>query len=253
MVLAGIAVLLVILVVGGIVFTGTYYGRERVRRIALDAVRDMVNGEVHVGRIEGNLLDRFELVDVSITDTEGRPFLVADRISARLSLSALLSKQIVINAIELDRPVVTLSKVPGGDWNYEEIFPTEDTASPDEATGFGSWVDLHSLTIRNGTLLVHQPYVSDERISQIVGDSAFQSAVARETRLRVDRVSYGLRQTMEFKKKNKTFATTSTTDIAANPSFDPCAIRSLSASTMAEPSGNSRLARCASPASNQTP
>ena len=195
---AGIAVLLVIVLVGGIILNGTYYGRERVRRFALDAIRGIVNGDVMVGRIDGNLLDRFDLVDVSITDKEGRPFLVADRIRARLSLSALLSRRIIIRSVELDRPVVTVSKVPGGDWNYEEIFETTDTLPRDTPTGFGSWVDLHGVTIRDGTLIVHQPYVGDEPVTRTVGDST-STAFAGETRLRVERVGYGLRQTMEFR------------------------------------------------------
>jgi autotransporter translocation and assembly factor TamB len=200
--LAGVAALIAIVIIGGIILNGTYYGRERVRRMALDAMRGLVQGEIVVGRIDGNLLDRFDLVDVSITDREGRPFLVAERIRARLSLSALLSKRIVIRSVELVRPVVTVSKVPGGEWNYEEIFAPTDTVKRTGGAGFGSWVDLHGLTIRNGTLNVHQPYVSDERVSQPVGDSAITSTLARETRLRVERVGYGLRQTMEFRDIN---------------------------------------------------
>ena len=68
---AGIAVLLVIVLVGGIILNGTYYGRERVRRFALDAIRGIVNGDVMVGRIDGNLLDRFDLVDVSLEQMPG--------------------------------------------------------------------------------------------------------------------------------------------------------------------------------------
>ena len=200
-VLAGITALVVIVLVGAIILNGTYYGRERVRRFALDAIREMVNGEVMVGRIDGNLLDRFDLVDVTITDRDGREFLVADRIRARIALSALFSRRIEIRSIELERPVVTISKVPGGNWNYEEIFSKPDTLPKEVRLGFGSWIDLHGIAVRNGTMIVHQPYVSDERVSQPVGDSA-QLSLAREKRLRVDRVGYGLRQTMEFRDIN---------------------------------------------------
>lgn len=200
--LAVITALVVLVVVGAVVLNGTYYGRERVRRMALDAVRGLVKGDVTVGRIDGNLLDRFDLVDVSISDKEGRPFLVADRVRLRLGLSALVSKRIVIRSIEIERPVVTISKVPGGVWNYEEIFAPTDTVKGTGGTGFGTWVDVHDIRVRNGTMIVHQPYVSDEGISRPVGDSALQSTLARETLLRVERVNYGLRQTMEFRDIN---------------------------------------------------
>src|SRR5688572_16672499 len=111
-----LAALLVMVLVGLVIMNGTYFGRERVRVLALDAIRGTVNGEVVVGRIDGNLLDRFDLVDVSITDAEGRPFLIAERIRARVAIAPLLSKRIVIRSIELERPTVTLSKNAGGDW-----------------------------------------------------------------------------------------------------------------------------------------
>ena len=57
--LVSVAAFLVLVLVGIVVLNGTYYGRERVRRVALDALRGMVHGEVIVGRIDGNLLDRF--------------------------------------------------------------------------------------------------------------------------------------------------------------------------------------------------
>ena len=199
-VLGAVAVLLLLVLVGVVVLNGTYYGRERVRRLALDAIRDLVNGEVTVGRIDGNLLDRFDLVDVSITDKEGRPFLTAERIRARIALSPLLSKRIIVRSLDIQRPIVTVSRSPGGSWNYERIFDPGDTAS--SRVRLGSWVDLHGITIRNGTVFVHRPYPTDEVISREVRDSAFASALARDSRLRIERVGSEVRQTMEFREIN---------------------------------------------------
>lgn len=199
--LAGVAVLLSVVIVGVIVLNGTYYGRERVRRLALDAVQDIVHGEVIVGRIDGNLLDRFDLIDVSILDEDGQPFLVADRVRARVALSPLFSKRIIVRSLEFERPVVTMTREAGGPWNYQRIFASGDTLAPKAPPGFGSWVDLRGITIRNGTLIVHQPYPTDEEVRRTVGDST-ASALARESRLRVERVGGSLRQTMEFRDIN---------------------------------------------------
>lgn len=200
-VLLSIAALLLVVLVAVVILNGTYYGRERVRRLALDAVRGMVNGEVIVGRIDGNLLDRFDLIDVSILDDDGQPFMVAERVRARVALAPLLSKRIIIRSLGLERPVVTLTKTPGGEWNYKRIFQSGDTVTGDVKPGFGSWVDVHDITIRNGTLIVHQPYPSDESVRRTVGDSA-AFAQARQSRLRVQRVGSSLRQTMEFREIN---------------------------------------------------
>jgi translocation and assembly module TamB len=199
--LFSLAVLLIIVLAGVVVLNGTYYGRERVRRLALDAIRGMIKGEVIVGRIDGNLLDRFDLIDVSILDEAGQPFMVAERVRARVALAPLLSRRIIVRSLELDGPVVTLTKTLGGDWNYTRIFEGGDTVTREVKLGFGSWVDLHDITIRNGTLFVHQPYPSDETERRTVGDSA-AFAHAQQSRLRVQRVGSSLRQTMEFRNIN---------------------------------------------------
>jgi translocation and assembly module TamB len=198
--LVSVAALLILVTLGIVVLNGTYYGRERVRRLALDAVRDIVNGEVIVGRIDGNLLDRFDLIDVSILDQDGQPFLIAERVRVRLAFAPLLSKRIIVRSLELDRPVVTLSRT-GENWNYQRLFGSDDSTRTEVKLGWGSWVDVHGITIRNGTLLVHQPYPGDEAVRQTVGDSAAR-ALARESRLRVERVGSSLRQTMEFRDIN---------------------------------------------------
>ncbi len=199
--LLSIAAIIALVLVAIVVLNGTYYGRERVRTLALDAIRDMVHGEVTVGRIDGNLLDRFDLVDVQILDEDGQPFLIADRIRARIAFSPLFSRRIIVRSMELDRPVVTVSRAPGGAWNYERIFQGGDTVRGISNAGWGSWVDLHGITVRNGTLLVHQPYPTDEEVRRTVGDSA-AFALARQSRVRVERVGSSLRQTMEFREIN---------------------------------------------------
>src|SRR5688572_26541678 len=199
--LGSVALLRLAAFIALVVCNGTYFGRERVRRLALDALRDMVNGEVIVGRIDGNLLDRFDLVDVAIVDESERTFLTADRIRARVAIAPLLTRRIVITSIELDRPVVTLSRTPDGTWNYERIFESGEE-STEIKLGFGSWVDLHGITIRDGTLIVHQPFPGDELLTKQVRSRAELAAMAKDTRLRVEPDGSGLRQTMEFREIN---------------------------------------------------
>ena len=199
--LVSIAAILALVLVAVVVLNGTYYGRERVRTLALDALRDLVHGEVIVGRIDGNLLDRFDLVDVQILDEDGQPFLIADRIRARVAFSPLFSRRIILRSLELERPIVTVSKTAGDLWNYERIFQRGDTVVGVPRLGWGSWVDLHGIVVKNGTLIVHQPYPTDDEVRRSVGDSvAF--ALARQSRVKVERVGSSLRQTMEFRDIN---------------------------------------------------
>src|SRR5688500_20215139 len=83
--LLAVAALLLLIVIGEVVLNGTYYGRERVRRLALVAMRVIVKGELIGGRLDGNLLDRFDLVDVAILGDDGQTCLIADRVRARVA------------------------------------------------------------------------------------------------------------------------------------------------------------------------
>ena len=70
----GGAVVLSILALAAIalfIFTGTDFGRERVRRLAVDQLNGMVNGIVRIGRVSGDLLSGVTLHDVAITDSSG--------------------------------------------------------------------------------------------------------------------------------------------------------------------------------------
>src|SRR5688572_879880 len=91
---AGVALVSAALV-GLLVFTNTDYGRERVRRFAESAVQGAANhGVVRLGRVSGNLLEGFTIANVSIRDSAGAPFIVADSASLTYGLRALLLKRI---------------------------------------------------------------------------------------------------------------------------------------------------------------
>lgn len=226
-----IAVVLVVAFVALVVFTGSPFGRERVRQAGLGLMREALNGEVDVGRIDGNLLDRFSLVDVSIADEQGRPFLTAERVNVRVAIAPLFSKRILITQLDLVDPVITMSKLPDGTWNFAQIFPTADTAQIDTTLGFGSWVELRDVTVQNGTLIVHQPYPTDEAMSRPARDSAIAAALAGDTRMRVERVGAGLRQTMDFREINARVPRL----VVAHPDSEAIALRVGQLSMLARP------------------
>src|SRR5215203_274835 len=90
--------------VGVLVFTNTDYGRERVRRFAESAVQSAAkHGVVKLGRVSGNLLEGFQIADVSIRDSAGAPFLVADTVSLNYGLRAVLFKRIELSEVRLVR------------------------------------------------------------------------------------------------------------------------------------------------------
>nr|MBA3968578.1 hypothetical protein [Gemmatimonadota bacterium] len=100
-----------------LVFTQSDWGRDRVRRLALEQLGGSVNGRVEVGRVRGNLLSGVTLDEVVITDSAGAPFFRADTVSLRYSLRSLFSRRVYLSDVRLARPVVVLDQRPGEDWN----------------------------------------------------------------------------------------------------------------------------------------
>lgn len=181
--------------------TRSDYGRDRVRVYALSKIRNSVNGIVDIGRIEGNILGHFSLVDVRITDSTGQPFLEADRVSARVNATALFSKRIAVSQLTLVRPRIHLIKTPDKDWNYERLFHSQG-GGMDSTLGFGDWIQLRDVTLLDGSFVLQRPWSPDEGLKGAARERAIQEALAAESRSRVDHAAYGLRQTIEFDKIN---------------------------------------------------
>ena len=200
----GLVITLVLALLGvGVLalLTRSDYGRNRVRSFALGRIRHSVNGTVDIGRLEGNVLGDFSLVDVRIADSTGQTFLTADRVSARVNATALFSKRVAISHLTLVKPRIYLIKTPTQDWNYERLFKSE-RGGTDSTAGFGDWVLLRDVTMVDGAIVLQRPWSPDERFSGVQKDSVIRAALAGETRTRVDRADYGLRQTIDFEKIN---------------------------------------------------
>ena len=70
------------------VFSGTDWGRERMRRIAQNFLQEQATGgRVRIGRITGNLLTGMTVHDFVITDTLGKPFIAVRRITGEYTIA----------------------------------------------------------------------------------------------------------------------------------------------------------------------
>jgi autotransporter translocation and assembly factor TamB len=73
-----ISLLILIAITAVLVLTSTDWGRERVRRFAVNALGGMVHGQVKIGRLEGNLLSGVSVRDFTIADSAGKPFIAVE-------------------------------------------------------------------------------------------------------------------------------------------------------------------------------
>ena len=157
----GLVVLAAIVAV--LLFTQTNWGRRHVLAFGLDQLAHRVHGYVHVRTVHGNLLTGMRLDDVVITDSLGRPFLRADTLALRYSLRSLLEKHLVFGRARLVNAVLVLDKPPHEQWNFARIFPTTPT-QPNQAPGFGAWVRIENLTLRNGTMVVKDAWTPPDTL-----------------------------------------------------------------------------------------
>lgn len=197
----GAGVVLVLLAGAVLVLTRTDWGREQVRRIAVEQLRGAVDGEVRLGALEGDPLRRFRLVDVAIEDRQGRPFVRADTIALRLSLRSLLSRRIGLRDVRIVRAVVVLDRPPGEDWNFMRIFaPDPAPAEEPQEPGWGDWVELRDITLVDSRLTVRAAWQPAEDLTPAERQEALRRALSPDTRENVVPVPGGYQNVMDFRR-----------------------------------------------------
>jgi translocation and assembly module TamB len=173
-----------------------------VRKFALGVLESHVHGKLSIGRIDGNLLTGTTIHDISITDSTGAPFLVADAVKARYSIAALIGKRVTLNDVTVTRPVVVLDRPPDGKWNFDRIFPRTPSNPADTTHGFGSWISFTNVTVVDGRMIVRSPWHPDTTLAAPQRDSVAALALGGKTRNRIERVAGGYQKVMSFDRIN---------------------------------------------------
>ena len=185
-VLASVAGVLTLALVAVLVLTNTDWGRERVRRMIVNALEDKAHGRVHLGRVSGNLLKRVTFHTFVITDTAGAPFIAVERMSARYKVLRFLRKRVELDDVVLVRPVIVLDRPPDGRWNYRRIFP-DDTlpVARDTARGWGDWLAFTDVTVLDGRLMVKSPWRPGSKLAPSEQAEQTREALSGKGRLPV--------------------------------------------------------------------
>lgn len=197
-VLSVIAVVLTIVFIAIMAITQTDRGRAEVLRFALDQLNDTVEGEVSVGRLEGDLLRGLRLIDVSIVDDDGEPLLRADTASTGFSLMALLRQRIILDDLRLVNADIVLNEDPGRDWNFVRIFQPEPDVEADP-TGWGEWVQFRGVELVNSNITMRSSWKPPEDLSPAEQEEALREALSEDSRTNVVAVADGHQTVMEFR------------------------------------------------------
>jgi len=183
---------LVLLVVGvaaslvGVIvaLTLTPPGRALLARNVSHQLATLLRGDVYVGNIDGSFLRDLVLRDVVVRDTAGVLLVSLPVVRVRYLIPNFLARRFVLEALEVDRPVINLVRHASGRWNYEEVLrlsegPPGKTAPP--------LIEFRNMKVTDGALALAYPWptghITDaERQRQVNAVRATPGRIVSDTR-----------------------------------------------------------------------
>ena len=169
--------LIAVLVLASI--TRTSYGRDKVRGFLESRIASRVQGRVHIGRISGGLLTGVIVDSLEIRDREDSLFIATGPITVQYDLRDFFDRRILLERLEVERPIVRFAQHENGDWNYRRIFPRGPRRLPDLQTGLGDFIVIDSAAVHGGTLIVTLPWHPADSLRGARRDSAIAYNVGR--------------------------------------------------------------------------
>jgi translocation and assembly module TamB len=108
---------------------------------------ELLNGKLHLGRIEGNLISNFGFRDLFI-ELDGDTLLYVANIEVGISPFDLLKEQVIVTNLILQSPFLDLKQQPDSTWNFAHLLkPSSDQETAD------LWrIALQNLQIEDGAV-----------------------------------------------------------------------------------------------------
>src|SRR5687768_13049035 len=138
--------------------TSTSYGRDKVRNFLQSRIASKVKGSVHIGRISGGLLSGVTIDSIEIRDADDSLFIATGPITVEYDIRDFFDRRILLERLEVERPIVRLDETEAGEWNFRRIFPRSPRRLPQIQGGLGDYIVADNVVIRGGTLIVRMPW-----------------------------------------------------------------------------------------------
>ncbi len=173
-----------------LIVSQTPWFRDWLRRYIVRESKQYLNGELSIGRIDGNLLFGVQLNDVAV-DVSGERVIAARGLEVDYSVLELISKGIVLNEIKLVQPQIRLER-DGNGWNLARI--VKEQRKEAEREGPARPVSLESIEVTDAQVTVTDGvgtsgYRLPERIEGLDVKAAFEYEPVHYT-LDVDHISF---------------------------------------------------------------
>ena len=123
----------------------TDWGRGLIRDQAMAALAPLFTGEVSLGRIDGSVLDRFSLRDITLHDATGQPAVHIAEVAVDTDLWQLWHGVVAVEEVIVSQPEIMARVLPDGSLNLDGLLAPVPDSEP------STWiVELSRLEVRSG-------------------------------------------------------------------------------------------------------
>ena len=151
-VIAFVATLIVGATSMAVIVTQTTWFKEWLRGFIVRQAADYVNGQLSIGKLDGNLFFGVALGDVDVT-VDGEKVVDVDDVSLDYNAFTFIRGDVVLDEIRLTRPVLHLQRDAQG-WNLAHLIKAR-TPDPDQPKNRRT-LEIGEIAISDGTLFVEK-------------------------------------------------------------------------------------------------
>ncbi len=121
-----------------LIFTQTSWFRDILKDQAESIVSDQLNGNLSIGKIEGNFYDNVKILNLRIQQKD-TTLIYVDDVSLKYNLSGILFKKIIINSIQIDSIYLFLKQAIDSSWNLSNLIKDTGQEEADTSAGEFGW------------------------------------------------------------------------------------------------------------------
>jgi len=135
------------------------FGKNQISKLLEYALpKYVLEGQVKIGKIEGNFFNHLFITDVKVFDKSNHPVFQTDRVDAQLELSLTKRPYIQIDTLTFKRPVVWLTQDRRGEWSVSKLLK-QDNKKVEKKESVDQEDSLKPPVFLLGRLLINQGQV----------------------------------------------------------------------------------------------
>ncbi len=169
---------LVVLAVG--MTTRTAWGREQIRSYVAGFLNRNDRAKWHLGTLSGSLFTDLTVDSFAIREPNDSLFISTGPVSVRFSPRDLWDRRILVQAVNIEHPVVHVRQDSLGKWNYRKIFPSGPPGPPKTTRSFGDFIVVTNATMRDGEFHLTMPWRPADSLKATRRDSAITFGLNRK-------------------------------------------------------------------------